>query len=102
MSQMLKTTASVFHQFTCLYLPADEPPVLGDWYKEHFNSSSTRKQTLFWGSGHGAANCNFITEEYIPGESYEMFAVRFETDCIEALYERPHRPVVVSRLGCTS
>jgi predicted enzyme related to lactoylglutathione lyase len=93
MSKMLKSTASVFHQFTCLYLPADDPPILEDWYKEHFNSPNTRKQSLFWldaifrGSP-ANANCNFITEEYIPGESYEMFAVRFETDCIEELYER--------------
>lgn len=89
MNKMLKTTASAFHQFTCLYLPADDPPTLINWYKEHFNSPSTRKHFLFWGpKKENAANCNFITDEYISGESYEMFAVRFETDCIEALYER--------------
>jgi len=93
MSKMLKTTASVFHQFTCLYLPADEPQALENWYKEHFNSSNTRKHGLYWldaifrGSPSNV-NCNFMTDEYIPGESYEMFSVRFETDCIEALYER--------------
>lgn len=93
MSKMLKTTASVFHQFTCLYLPADDPQLLEAWYKEHFNSSSTRKHGLYWlnaifRESLPNANCNFMTDEYISGEFYEMFAVRFETDCIEALYER--------------
>jgi len=89
MSIMLQTTTSAFNKFLCLYLPADDPPVLADWYKEHFNSCNTRKHTLFWGpKKENVVNCNFMTDEYIPGETYEMFAVRFETDCIEALYER--------------
>jgi len=89
MSIMLQTTTSVFNKFICLYLPVDDPPVLADWYKEHFNSCITRKHTLFWGpKKENVVNCNFMTDEYIPGETYEMFAVRFETDCIEALYER--------------
>lgn len=93
MSNMLKTTVSVFHEFTCLYLPADDPPLLEAWYKEHFNSSDTRKHTLYWLDAHfrgspSKANCNFMTDEYIPGESYELFPAQFETDCIEALYER--------------
>ncbi|WP_274365753.1 VOC family protein [Paenibacillus thermotolerans] len=96
MSKTLITTASAFHQFTCLYLPADDPPALIDWYKELFNSPSTRKHFLFWGpKKEFVANCNFITDEYIPGETYEMFAVRFETDCIEALYERLSKAGVV-------
>jgi len=89
MNTILQTTTSSFNRFICLYLPADDPPVVEDWYKEHFNSCTTRKPDLFWGpKKENVVNCNFMTDEYIPGETYEMFAVRFETDCIEALYER--------------
>lgn len=89
MSIMLQTTTSAFNKFICLYLPADDSPALSKWYTEHFNSPETRKYCIFWEpTKEKGTTCNFMTDEYIPGKPYEMFAVRFETDCIEALYER--------------
>lgn len=89
MSNVLQTTSSTFNKFICLYLPAYDPPALANWYKEHFNSPGTREYEVFWEKANKeGATCNFMTDEYIPGEPYEMFTVRFETDCIEALYER--------------
>lgn len=89
MSKMLKTATSAFNKFICLYLPADDPPALANWYTEHFNSPETRKYCIFWEqTKEKGMTCNFMTDEYISGKPYEMFAVRFETDCIEALYER--------------
>lgn len=89
MSKRLQTITSAFNKFICLYLPAYDPPALANWYKEHFNSPGTREYGVFWEKTNEAGTaCNFMTEEYIPGKPYEMFAVRFETDCIEALYER--------------
>jgi predicted enzyme related to lactoylglutathione lyase len=84
------TTASKnFNNFVCLYLPADDPQALAKWYTEHFNSPETRKYCVFWETTkEKGTTCNFMTDEYIPGKPYEMFTVRFETDCIEALYER--------------
>ncbi|MCC2685599.1 MAG: hypothetical protein K0R75_2498 [Paenibacillaceae bacterium] len=89
MSKMLQTTTSALSKFICLYLPADDPSALAGWYKEHFNSNGTRSCSIFREKvKEKGTTCNFMTDEYIPGKPYEMFAVRFDTDCIEALYER--------------
>jgi predicted enzyme related to lactoylglutathione lyase len=80
---------TVFNKFGCLYLPVDDGEAICKWYVKHFNSAGTRKLDLFWEkTKETGLTSNFMTDEWIPGESYEMFAVRFETDSIEELYVR--------------
>jgi predicted enzyme related to lactoylglutathione lyase len=105
---MLQTTTSAFNKFICLYLPAYDPPAMANWYKEHFNLNGTREYGIFREKAkEKGATCNFMTDEYIPGKPYEMFAVRYETDCIEALFERlsnagvPLEPMHSDREGIT-
>jgi predicted enzyme related to lactoylglutathione lyase len=80
---------TVFNRIGCLYLPVNDGGTISKWYEKHFNSSGTRDLSLFWETTkEKGLTCNFMTDEWIQGEPYEMFAVRFETDAIEELYER--------------
>lgn len=80
---------TVFNNIGCLYLPADDGGALGKWYEKHFNSPGLRNSGLIWETTkEKGLTCNFMTDEWIPGEPYEMFAIRFETDAIEELYAR--------------
>ncbi|XEC92520.1 VOC family protein [Paenibacillus tarimensis] len=84
-----EVTKTVFNSIGCLYLPVDDGDVIGKWYQKHFNSAGTRNCGVIWETTkEKGLNCNFMTDEWISGEAYEMFAVRFETDAIEQLYER--------------
>ncbi|TMV46972.1 VOC family protein [Paenibacillus mesophilus] len=88
-SEVSAKNKTVFNRIGCLYLPVDDKDAINNWYKKHFNSSGTRDCSLFWETTEEKGlTCNFMTDEWIPGDSYEMFAVRFETDAIEELYER--------------
>jgi predicted enzyme related to lactoylglutathione lyase len=79
---------TVFNRVGCLYFPVDDSESMRLWYEKHFNVAGTRRHSLFWMESGKGLNSNFMTDEWIPGEPYEMFAVRFETDAIEELYER--------------
>ncbi|NIK79699.1 hypothetical protein FHS15_004866 [Paenibacillus castaneae] len=58
------------NKFGCMYLAADEPESLINWYNKHFNSFNTRKYTLFWGpKKENVVTINFITDEYIPRQA---------------------------------
>ncbi|MCQ6557362.1 VOC family protein [Paenibacillus mendelii] len=83
------TTQTIFNNIGSLYLPVDNGNEICQWYEKYFNSASARNLSLFWETTQEKGlTCNFWTDEWIPGETYEMFAVRFETDAIEELYER--------------
>ncbi|RCW46365.1 VOC family protein [Paenibacillus prosopidis] len=82
-------TKIVFNSVGCLYLPVDDSETISNWYENLFNSAGTRTCGVIWETTkEKGLTCNFMTDEWVPGEPYEMFAVRFETDAIEELYAR--------------
>ncbi|MBO9596326.1 MAG: hypothetical protein J7559_00665, partial [Cohnella sp.] len=81
-----------FLDIECLYFPADDVEGMYDWYKKHFNEGNTRHRPLFYEKAtHPGQHCSFQTESKVPGESYEMYVARLETDCIVPLFERVSR-----------
>lgn len=89
---MSVATLNGFKRITCLYLPADDPDAIEQWYAEHFHLKKNHLregQTLhFCKPANEGWNSNFITDDTAAGEHYEMFAACFETDCIRELHER--------------
>jgi predicted enzyme related to lactoylglutathione lyase len=86
MSQSVNTPVSILEHIGCLYLPADDVRKVYDWYEKHFSQEGhTRHYKFFYGEP--VSNINYFTDEWLEGQRYEMFSVRFETDCIEELYE---------------
>jgi len=92
MNQSVSASASVsiLEHIGCMYLPADNGRNIYDWYEKHFTQwGHTRHYKLFYNlTPVKGSNINFLTEEWLPGQIYEMFSVRFETDCIEELYNQ--------------
>lgn len=90
MSQSLKKPVSFLNHLGCLYLPADDVRNVVEWYGKHFCfEGRTRHYKLYYGETKiKGSNVNFLTDEWLPGQWYEMFSIRFETDCIEELYEK--------------
>ncbi|NIK76665.1 putative enzyme related to lactoylglutathione lyase [Paenibacillus castaneae] len=76
----------------CLYMPVDDGVnIVWPWYENTLTrtGTGTRQQDIFMDEVEKKGLTNtFLTDEWIPGETYEMFSIRFETDCIEELYER--------------
>jgi predicted enzyme related to lactoylglutathione lyase len=89
MVKPVEAVKTVFNNMGCLYLPVDDRDKIFAWYEKYFNSAGTRNQSIFWEqTEEKGLTSNFMTVEWVQGEPYEMFAVRFETDAIEELYER--------------
>ncbi|XEC97460.1 VOC family protein [Paenibacillus tarimensis] len=76
----------------CLYMPVDNgKDVVWPWYENTFTGTGTgtRQQAIFMNEVEKKGLTNtFLTDEWIPGQTYEMFSIRYETDCIKELYER--------------
>lgn len=76
----------------CLYMPVDNgKDVVWPWYESTFTGTGTgtRQQAIFMNEVEKKGLTNtFLTDEWIPGQTYEMFSIRYETDCIKELYER--------------
>ncbi|UVI33318.1 VOC family protein [Paenibacillus spongiae] len=88
MGESVKAAESALLKTGCFYLPADDVDGIYRWYEKHFNGC-TRTLPMYYGKTvEKGYNLNYITDGWLPGEPYEMFSMRFETDCIEELYER--------------
>lgn len=86
---VLEAENAVFTRLCCLYIPLDKGEEVWPWYEKYFNGV-TRHHNLYMDEVEKKEELTntFLTDEWIPGETYEMFSVRFETDCIEELYKR--------------
>jgi glyoxylase I family protein len=86
------STKVTLKRLNCLYMPVDDGKnVVWPWYENILTNAGTgtRQQDIFMDEVEKKGLTNtFFTDDWIPGETYEMFSTRFETDCIEELYER--------------
>jgi glyoxylase I family protein len=86
------STKVALKRINCLYIPVDDGKnVVWPWYENTLTNAGTgtRQQDIFMDEVEKKGLTNtFFTDDWIPGETYEMFSTRFETDCIEELYER--------------
>ncbi|UVI29257.1 VOC family protein [Paenibacillus spongiae] len=89
---MEPATKVALKRLDCLYMPVDNgKDLVWPWYENTFTGTGTgtRQQAIFMNEVEKKGLTNtFITDEWIPGQTYEMFSLRYETDCIKELYER--------------
>lgn len=77
----------------CFYMPVDDGQgLVWPWYESTFMRGGSREHDMYMDKvmdteRKGLKN-TFLTDEWVPGQIYEMFCARLETDCIEELYER--------------